>query len=128
VLDFLADADIEPMSGAVTIDDRTVMHMLRDAKVSRGAALSVADLQRLPDILGEPQQILFDAADPALVYVFAPAEGELGKVIVRVDFSTKLDRQRVVTNSVRTGGLVDPGDLAAKLQDGAARYQIVVSD
>lgn len=125
VLDYLAEASIEPDSGAITIDDRTLMHMLRDAKASRGASLSAADLARLPDILGDPIQILFDAQDPALLYVFEPAAGELGKIVVRVDFSTKVDRQRVVTNAVRTGGLVQPGDLQARLPDGALRYQTI---
>ena len=126
VLDHLAGASIEPVSGAITIDDRTVMHMLRDAKAARGAALSVLDLTRLPDILGDPSQILFDAQDPALLYVFEPAAGELGKIVVRVDFSTKLDRQRVVTNAVRTGGLIEPQNLEVALPDGGRRYLIIV--
>ncbi|EGX99537.1 Mu-like prophage FluMu F protein [Nitrospirillum viridazoti Y2] len=113
VLDYLAGLaePVDPVSGAITVDDRTVMHFLRDAKAARGSALPLDDLTRLPDILAQPERILFDTADPALLYVFAPDAGGLGKVVVRVNFNAKVNRQTTVSNAVRTGGLVQPENL-----------------
>ena len=112
VLEQLAGRGIQPQSGAVTITDRTIAHMLRDAKVIRGAALPAEALRSLPDIIADPVAVLFDQQDPAFLYVF-DAPGGVGKIVVRVDFADKVARQTVVTNAVRTGGLVQPGDLAA---------------
>jgi SPP1 gp7 family putative phage head morphogenesis protein len=120
-LDFLAARSIEPESGAVTITDKVVAHMLRDAKVDRGGALPAADLQILPDIIADPDQILWDAKDPALLYVY-DAGDKVGKIVVIVDFKGKADGVKVVTNAVRTGGLVNQVDLGELLPGGGARY------
>jgi SPP1 gp7 family putative phage head morphogenesis protein len=111
VLDFLKARGIEPKSGAITISDRTVVHMLRDAKASRGTALPAENLRQLPDLVGDPASILFDAQDPALVYTFDDPAGA-GKIVVRIDLAERVSRQTVVTNAVRTGGIVQPSDLA----------------
>lgn len=123
VLDFLAQQQITPDSGAITIDDKTVIHFLRDAKAKRGASIPVEDLQRLPEILAQPKDILWDTVNPALLYVFdTTGVGALGKVVVRVDFPTSIKREKVITNAVRTGGLVQPKNLEEPLPNGQPRY------
>lgn len=112
ILDFLADRGIDPKSGAITVTDRVVLHMLRDAKAARGAALSADRIGQLPDLVGDPDQILYDGQDPALIYVFDDPAGS-GKIVVRIDMADKVARQTVVTNQVRTGGIVQPSDLTA---------------
>jgi hypothetical protein len=49
--------------------------------------------------------------NPALIYVF-DAPGGAGKIVVRIDLGERIARQTVVTNSVRTGGVVQPSDLS----------------
>jgi hypothetical protein len=95
--------------------------MLRGAKAARSAALPIGDLRVLPDIITEPEQILWDSQDPALLYVY-DAGDKTGKIVVVVDFKGKVSRAKVVTNAIRTGGLVRPNDLAEALPDGAPRY------
>ncbi len=49
-----------------------------------------------------------------LLYVFQPAdENRKGKVVVELDFSSKVGTQRkpITSNAVRTAGYVNPGDL-----------------
>jgi SPP1 gp7 family putative phage head morphogenesis protein len=129
VLDALASREIVPDSGAITISDRVVQHMLRDAKAASGRALAVADIRELPQILAEPEAILWDKSKKNLLYVFSPAgDGREGKVAVEVNQGAKLPRQpgkkapAIVTNSVVTGGLVE----RAQLLDGN-RYTVIAS-
>lgn len=120
-LDFLATKGVVPESGAVTVTDNVLAHMLRDAKADRGAALPVDDIRQLPDIIGDPDQVLWDSKDPALLYVY-DAGDKVGKVVVIVDFKGKAGRAKVVTNAVRTGGLVQESNLGERLADGSQRY------
>ena len=111
VLDTLDRQDVRPQSGAITIDQRTVRHILRDAKGPQ--AVSAEDLRRLPELVAQPRAVLRDRRDGALLYIFDPADGSrYGKLVVRLDFSRRArenggDRQTIVTNAVRTAGLVE---------------------
>ncbi|WP_104565840.1 phage minor head protein [Ralstonia mannitolilytica] len=117
VLAALKRMDIRPETAALTVRDAELLHLVRDTKSARGAALPIDDILALPLRLAAPQAILWDIEDPALVYVF-PAVGQqkTGKVVVRVDFAqqTRDDggRQKMPRNAVRTAGLVEAGDLA----------------
>lgn len=124
VLDFLAAQDVVPQSGAITIMDDIVVHMLRTIKAARGDALPEEDLAHLPELLANPSEILWDTKDPALLYVY-DAGSALGKVVVRVDFAEKVNRRRVTTNAVRSGGLIQPRDLGERMEDGSLRYEPV---
>ncbi len=95
----------------VTITRRELAHGDRDTKRQRGAALVDTDLDRLPEIIAQPKATLWDTKDPALLFVFEPtSETEAGKLVVRVNYSEKVQtggqRQRVITNAVRTAGYV----------------------
>ncbi len=75
----------------------------------------LADMRRLPEIVDSPEAVYLDRqGDPALLYVYQPkATGRKGKVVVRVDFQThgRHGQAGTITNSVRTSGTVEPGDL-----------------
>jgi SPP1 gp7 family putative phage head morphogenesis protein len=122
VLDGLARHGKVPQTGALTVNDRALVHMLRDAKSSRGAALPVDQVRCLPEALAAPQAVLWDQQDPALIYVLDLGAGP-GKIVVRVDFAERAKspegRYTLITNAVTTGGIVKPGDLRAP------RYQIL---
>ena len=72
--------------------------------------------------------MLYDTVDPAVLYVFTPAErGGKGKVVVRVNFTAKIQldeasRAGVTTNSIRSGGYVQTRDLPE------SRYQRIQGD
>ncbi|CAK0740393.1 hypothetical protein CCP1ISM_110008 [Azospirillaceae bacterium] len=126
-LDQLAARQITPESGVLTIADRDVLHMLRDAKVAAGEALGVDDLKRLPEILAAPRAVLLDRESGDLLYVFDPAagDGRDGKLVAVLDFSTKQKsasgrRQTAVVNTIRSGGLVPRISLADQ-----ARYEVL---
>lgn len=103
VLAFLGARGIEPASGAITVSDNDIIHALRSAKV---APLPASVWQRLPSLLAAPEAIYWDKQDPGLVYVLDEKEGR-GKIIVLVDYTTKVDRKMVRTNVVRTGRKID---------------------
>ena len=108
----------EVANAAITITRGELAHLGRAAKAARGAALDAADLDRLPDILARPDDVLYDTADPAVLYVFEPAarDAQMGKIVVRVNFTDRLKldeagRASVTTNSVRSGGYVTEENL-----------------
>ena len=84
------------------------------------------DFDRLPEIIAKPEAVLFDAQEPALLYVFRSVErtDRKGKIVVRVNFDEKQrdragNRRLAVTNSIRTGGYVQPEDLRVR------RYRVL---
>ena len=125
VLAALHRRDIRPETGAITLQQRQVLHMLRDAKQVRGRVVPDEVLRHLPSVLTSPRAVLRDLRDGDLLYVFDAPAGRRGKIVVRLDFDIKHReaggrRITVTTNSVRTAGIVDRADLA----NGAA-YEIL---
>ncbi len=116
VLRALEDRGVAPESGAVTIDQRTVRRMTRDAKGSLGRAVPIEVLRLLPRIIAQPRAVLRDKRDGAILYVFNTPGSDLGKIVVRLDFATKVRDPgqkpvRISTNAVRTAGIVSAADL-----------------
>lgn len=105
VLDFLAAQGISPATAAISISDRDLFHALRTAKVQ---PLTAETWRKLPSLLAAPEAIYWDNRNPGLVYVVQSPDG-LGKLIVLVDYAAKTKdegkkgRQRILTNTVRTG-------------------------
>lgn len=104
----LTEAGAAPTSATVMIRDHDIAHMLRDAKA--GKAIDIDDVARLPEILAEPEAVLYDRAAKALVYVFSPAGdgSKKGKVVVRVDYAIRTRDEvgkRSTANLARTAGL-----------------------
>lgn len=74
-------------------------------------------------LLHEPDAVLYDNRDAALLYVFSRAEDGLrdkGKIVVRMNYSRYVGRHRkITTNSVRTAGYVQASNLREN------RYELV---
>ena len=112
---------VDVATAAITVTRRELSHATRADKVRRGAALDDDDIDRLPVIVARPDAVLYDNERPEeLLYIFEPANdaGRKGKVVVRVNFTDRLavdgaDRASVTSNSVRTAGYVQAGDLPA---------------
>ena len=81
-----------------------------------GAALGGADIERLPDIIAEPEALLWDNEEPGLLFAFNASEKKAGKFFLRVEFAAQIKiaparKQRLTTNAVRSAGYVDAHNL-----------------
>ena len=118
---------IEVSASLVTITQQALGHLLRDSKRMRGAALSEADIKRLPDIIAKSDAVLWDSEERSgLLFVFKSAE-KAGKFFLRVEFSAQIkiaptEKQPLTTNAVRSAGYVEKRMLEMK------RYQLVKGD
>lgn len=113
VVDALARLQHAPASADVWLRDEELLHALRDTKAMREASLSTQTWRDLPRLL-EGATPYWDTEDPALVYAFDAADGR-GKVLVRINYRDKLrvagKRTKLTSNFVRTGGVIESGDL-----------------
>ncbi len=134
VLDYLKRKHNVEVENVAVITTREVQHHIAN-KHSFAAKLTEADLDRMPAIIAAPKAVLYDTKDPALLYVFAPADRtkrRLGKVVVRFNFSVKTKfegkpgdpekprGERIIANVVRTAGYVRLADLKE------SRYKLAV--
>lgn len=103
VLAFLEERGMNVASAAITIGDADLFHALRSAKVE---PLPAAVWARLPSLLANPAGVYWDLRKPGLVYVLDEPEGK-GKLIVLVNYAARMERTRVVVNSVRTGRRIE---------------------
>ena len=122
-----SQSELVPMySAAVSLRDTELLHMARDAKRRRGAALSADELLNLPALLANARATLWDTEDPALIYVLDVASSAAQKVVVRVNWTMRVHgeqgRQTMLANAVRTAGKVQVGDLKAD------RYKLIEGD
>lgn len=129
VLDALAARGVVPQSGAVTVQQRVIQHMLRDSKVEAGRAAPAEQLRRLPQLLARPRAVLVERSSGELIYVFdIPEPPRAGKLVIKVDYVGKVPapgggRAAVVTNAVRTAGLVQLRDLR-----NPGRYELILGE
>lgn len=111
----LAGQGVALENAAVWMRDTELMHALRDSKAVRGAALPDSVWRDLPLHL-EDAAVYLDTDNSTLLYV-VDLGGRVGKVVVRVNYNEKGRfggvRERIVSNFVATGGVLEPGDLKA---------------
>ena len=116
---------IEVSASLVTITQAQLNHLRRDSKQASGAALSEADIDRLPDIIAEPEAVLWDNEEqPGLLFAFNAPDKKAGKFFLRVEFAAQIkiapaEKQPLTTNAVRSAGYVEKRMLEIK------RYQLV---
>ena len=99
VLRFLEGKGLITTTAAISISDADLTHALRSAKVD---PLPPDVWKRLPSLLVEPDGIYWDRQNPGVVYVLSMEEGK-GKIIVLVDYATRVQRKQVLINTIRTG-------------------------
>lgn len=110
----LSEQGIDLINSAIWLRDAELIHAIRDYKDARGAMLPLDVWLRLPNYL-ETAKVYLDTTDWNLLYAFDLPD-VLGKVVVRVNYNKKVNnngkRERVVSNFIATGGLVDAVNLA----------------
>ena len=120
----LAAQGVTPASAAVSVTRGALGHLGRRPKARRGQALADADVDRLPEVLAAPEATLYEPprtprARGTLLMVFTPAGAEerrRGKWVIEIDARGREQRGKgrrrpYQTNSVRTAGYVQAGDL-----------------
>ena len=92
---------VDVSSAAILIDDQRRRHLTRSAKRDWGQGLTDADIADLPRLLREPEAVLWDTEDPAIVYAFRSlsAGDRRGKVVVRVAPGRAHHADKVLTES-----------------------------
>ena len=85
--------------------------MERESKRLRDRALDGVDMDRLPEVLANPEAVLLDTEGKGrtLLFAFSPAARDAaGKVAVRIDFR---EGKRPAANAVRSAGYVEAYNL-----------------
>jgi len=116
----LASHGVALNDAAIWLRDKELVHAIRDKKDGRGAALPLDVWLNLTKYLDQATPYL-DTLDQALIYAF-DIPGELGKIVVRINYSSKVNRESLNSNFIRTGGLIEQQDLLEVLPKGNRRY------
>ncbi len=130
VLDFLASKDASPASGALTVQDTAIAHFRSDRHV-RGTfrpdgsqrrpavAPPLTDLMRLPELVADPERVLWDGKKRNLLYIFKPsgADQRTGKLVLEVNWSQK-GTGPLYTNALVHNSLISEADLDGAIKGG----------
>jgi len=125
IVQALIDRGIEPATAEILVRDAELAHAVRDAKKTSATsgglpkALTLEELGRLPQILGDPQAVLLDASDNTLIYVFGAQRREAGKIVVAVNYTLKTDAGKVKANYFKTASLIDWSNVRKGVSDGS---------
>ncbi len=110
----LQQAGVTVDNAAVWLRDHELAHALRDIKAQRGGAMPQEVWRELPALM-RGATLYLDTVDQALVYALDLPSGT-GKVVVRVNFNVKGQfggvRERITSNFITTGGVVDSDNIA----------------
>ena len=121
--EYLATTGQAPSSALIALVDYDVAHLWRAAKLDRGAGFPEHLLRTLPLALSQPDAVLFDLVDPALVYAWRQFDGTYAKAVIRLDVQLAQGAlKQVPANYVRTAGLAQAEDLRA------VRYQVLAGE
>ena len=123
----LAARGISLSDAAIWLRDEEFIHAQRPKKANRDASLPNDVWLDITNYL-ELATPYWDMVDQNLLYVFE-AQDSLGKVAVRINFTQKVrvngKRANIEANFIRTGGVIQVGDMNAKTSAGANRYELL---
>jgi SPP1 gp7 family putative phage head morphogenesis protein len=113
VVDFLKSEKGDVQSGALSLIDGDVKHMLRDAKKDAEKALPDATMAELPTMLESPKAVYWDKQGGVLLYLYE-VPGGMARITVQVNYGTELKggeakkrgRVKFATNNVKTVDLL----------------------
>ena len=125
-LDYLDKKQLTPQTGAVTVTDSAIGHMLRDVKTKKALAPDLATIRELPRYLANPAAVLWDNDKGNLLYVIDVQGAKGTRLVVQLDHTVKVrdaktgQRVRVPTNAIVSGQLVPVSSLGDK-----RRYDLI---
>lgn len=118
IIDKLAIKNHTPTTAVITVTDRDILHLIRDAKNDKKVPLDI--VKKLPKFINNPNAILWDKNSPGLLYIFdVLGEDKKAKFVVKINYKSKSistdgKRQTLSTNTLRTGGIVNVLNLKDK--------------
>ncbi|MDD5249651.1 MAG: phage minor head protein [Rhodocyclaceae bacterium] len=98
VADYVRSKGLEPAQ-VITLTDRSLLHADRSLHQQNGTALSPQEYQALPQLLAEPQAVLWDVRHRNLLYVGPSATDDRASKVA-VALSYKLKKKGVVDEIV----------------------------
>lgn len=111
VLDALEQRGEQLTTTALSISSDRLRRMQRASKTSKQLHISDKALHALPSYLRNPLAVLREKDSGALIYVFedpSAPKGKVAKIVVGINYKEK---RRELTNSIRSGGVVNRTDL-----------------
>ncbi len=98
----------KPLMSLVVMDDKQLIHLYRDVKVKRGAALTIEEIKDIPHRFASAQWYE-DTKDPALLMTWLRFGTKHLKVVMKMD--RRIGKAGVIANKIMTAGEVTEGDL-----------------
>jgi len=81
---------LEPKTPLIVINDKRIIHSIRDAKSKRDASISLEEILQLPDILNNPRTVIFDKIHENLLYIYPSIKGDkTNKIVVEINYKLK---------------------------------------
>ncbi|WP_457640442.1 phage head morphogenesis protein [Persephonella sp.] len=105
----------------IAVNDKGILHILRDAKKGKGTAILDDLIYEIPHILEKPEAILLDTQDkkgvPALLYIKSTKDKK-AKFVIKLSRTVQVieegKRKKVEVNLLTTAGLVDITNLKSQ--------------
>lgn len=81
---------LNPKTPLIVINDKRIIHSIRDVKAVKGSSLTLKELKNLPDILENPEAVIFDKIHQNIIYVSSSLEDpKKNKIIVEINYKLK---------------------------------------
>ena len=95
-LEWLAtNKGITPATAEIAVEDGLIIGVKADRHQAAGNALSADEWARLPDMLANPDQILYDTRSGALLYIVAAGDPLQGKLAVKFDYRLRKEKGNI---------------------------------
>jgi len=107
---------IQPLTAEIAVPDSLILGPKQRRHASDGNALTEEEWRKLPEMLANPEQILFDTRSGKLLYVY-PAGGT-DKAKLAVEFDYQRSRKQQITNAVVSAFKTQQADIDGMIKGG----------
>lgn len=107
---------IQPLTAEIAVPDSLILGPKQRRHASDGNALTEAEWRKLPEMLANPERILFDTRSGKLLYVY-PAGGT-DKAKLAVEFDYQRSRKQQTTNAVVSAFKTQQTDIDGMIKGG----------
>ncbi|MEZ7891164.1 MAG: phage minor head protein [Candidatus Wallbacteria bacterium] len=118
-VEFLNSKNIELASNEITLSDEKIIHLIRDAKKSNNKTIPVEQLIQLPEILKNPDKILFDSNKSVILFIKNGQGNIRYKIILHINWYERKGSRRIVTNLIKSGSIIKEMDIKS------SNYEII---
>lgn len=115
ILDKLSEKGIELSTNELVINDVQIIHLLRDAKQNRNQAIDLDTLKKIKEIIDNPEMVLWDQDDPAIVYISSGKDkNDKIKFVLKINQFIKTNEGKKFTNYIVTAGIIKENNTREK--------------